>query len=92
MGRQLEGVGLDKMPSLTSTVASQPQLMRAGKQFLMADSARLRKELEVLRAEAHRRRVKAERLLDEVLELQHRIDAVLRHEDLPPVRRKPLKK
>jgi len=62
------------------------------KSFPMADGARLRKELEVLRAEAHRRRVKAERLLEEVLELQHRIDAVLRHEDPPPIRRKPLKK
>ena len=59
---------------------------------MMTDSAGLRHELELLRAEARRRRVKAERLLEEVLELQHRIAAVLRHEDPPPVRRKPLKK
>jgi hypothetical protein len=59
---------------------------------MLADSAGLRQELELLRAEARRRRVKTEHLLKEVLELQHRIDAVLRHEDPPPVRRKPLKK
>ena len=58
----------------------------------LRDGARLRRELEVLRAEATRRRIKAERLLEEVLELQHRINAVLRHEEPPPVRRKPLKK
>ena len=66
--------------------------MRAGKRVAMADSALLRNELEVLRAEARRRRVKAERLLEEVLELQYRIEAVLRHEHPPPARRKPLKK
>ena len=66
--------------------------MQTGKRFAMGEGARLRQELEVLRAEARIRRVKAERLLEEVLELQHRIDAVLRHEDSPPVRRKPLKK
>jgi uncharacterized coiled-coil protein SlyX len=58
----------------------------------MIDSAGLRKELETLRAEAQRRRVKAALLLERVLELQHRIDAALRHEDPPPIRRKPLKK
>ena len=59
---------------------------------MMTDSAGLRHELELLRAEARRRRIRAERLLEEVLELQHRIAAVLRHEDPPPARRKPLKK
>ena len=59
---------------------------------MVTSSAGLRHELELLRAEARRRRVRAERLLEEVLELQIRIDAVLRLEHPPPVRRKPLKK
>ena len=60
--------------------------------LLMRDGPRLRKELETLRAEARRRREKADRLLEKVLELQQRIDAELRHEQPSPARKKPLKK